>query len=51
MAHVRWLAGILLVTLAMPSTANAGRTVRNFTVAGDMPLVAKGGVELLNIVH
>ena len=50
MAHVRWLAGILLVALAIPSTANAGRTARNFRVAGDMPLVAKVGVEFLDIV-
>jgi hypothetical protein len=49
-AHIRWLTGILLVALAIPSTANAGRTARNFRVAGDMPLVAKVGVELLDIV-
>lgn len=50
MAHVRWLSGILLVALAIPSTANAGRTARNFRVALDMPLVAKVGVEFLDIV-
>jgi hypothetical protein len=49
-AHIRWLTGILLVALAIPSTASAGRTARNFRVAGDMPLVAKVGVELLDIV-
>jgi hypothetical protein len=50
MARVRWLSGILLVALAIPSTAHAGRTARNFRVALDMPLVAKVGVEFLDIV-